>query len=131
MTFLNERNNKWNLTRFSSNYIYSLPGLANKMFNCFIKKYNPIEVKTFLDRRWSHCNINVYDKMGFKLVDVVRPDYRYVDNYERKHKFGFRKNILHRKYGLPLEMTEYEMTKRLGFYRIWDCGLFKYVWNLE
>lgn len=131
MTFLNERNKKWNLTRFSSNYIYSLPGLANKMFNCFIKKYNPIEVKTFLDRRWSHCNINVYDKMGFKLVDVVRPDYRYVDNYERKHKFGFRKNILHRKYGLPLEMTEYEMTKRLGFYRIWDCGLFKYVWNLE
>jgi hypothetical protein len=56
------------------------------MFNCFIKKYNPIEVKTFLDRRWSHCNINVYDKMGFKLVDVVRPDYRYVDNYERKHE---------------------------------------------
>lgn len=45
------------------------------------------------------------------------------------HKFGFRKQILHKKYGLPLSMTESEMTKQLGYYRIWDCGLFKYVWT--
>ena len=45
------------------------------------------------------------------------------------HKFGFRKKILHKKYGLPLSMTENEMTKTLGYYRIWDCGLFKYVWT--
>ncbi len=25
-------------------------------------------------------------------------------------------------------MTEKEMTKELGYDRIWDCGLFKYEW---
>ena len=28
-------------------------------------------------------------------------------------------------------MTELEMTKALGYDRIWDCGLFKYVWRKE
>ena len=26
-------------------------------------------------------------------------------------------------------MTETEMAKALGYDRIWDCGLFKYVWK--
>ena len=26
-------------------------------------------------------------------------------------------------------MTETEMTIKLGYTRIWDCGLFKYVWE--
>ena len=26
-------------------------------------------------------------------------------------------------------MTENEMTKSLGYDKIWDCGLFKYVWR--
>ena len=26
-------------------------------------------------------------------------------------------------------MTESEMVKKLGYYRIWDCGLFKYIWT--
>ena len=36
---------------------------------------------------------------------------------------------LYNKYGLPLSMTELEMAKQLGYDRIWDCGLFKYVWK--
>lgn len=26
-------------------------------------------------------------------------------------------------------MTETEMVKKLGYDRIWDCGLIKYVWE--
>lgn len=129
MTFKQEKPNMWNLTRFATNTDYRLPGLANKIFKQFIKDNNPIEVKTFLDRRWSHCNENVYDRMGFKLVETLPPDYRYVIKNQRIHKFNFRKQILSKKYNLPLDMTEKEMTEQLGFYRIWDCGLYKYVWN--
>ena len=131
MTFKQEKANEWNLTRFATNTDYRLPGLASKIFKQFIKDYAPIEVKTFLDRRWSHGDINVYDKMGFRLVDTLAPEYRYVVGFQRLHKFGFRKQILHKKYGLPLTMTEKEMTEQLGFYRIWDCGLYKYVWKKE
>lgn len=129
MSFKQEQSGMWNLTRYASNTDYILPGLANKTLSYFIKNYNPTEIKTFLDRRWSHSGNNLYDKMGFKLVETENPDYRYVDGYERKHKFGFRKQILHKKYGLPLSMTEKEMTQQLGFERIWDCGLYKYIWK--
>ena len=131
MTFLKEKEGMWNLTRFSTNTNYSLPGLANKLFTSFVKTYrNEIkEVKSFLDRRWSFGETNVYDKMGFKLVEVEKPDYRYVVGDKRMHKFGFRKQKLSKKYNLPLSMTEKEMCDKLGFERIWNCGLYKYVWR--
>ena len=28
-----------------------------------------------------------------------------------------------------MTMTELEMARALGYDRIWDCGLFKYVWE--
>lgn len=83
-----------------------------------------MEVKDFLDRRWSHCNENVYNKMHFKFVETLVPDYKYVVKDKRLHKFDFHKQILSGKYGLPLTMTE-----KLDNHRIWDCGLYKYVWK--
>ena len=131
MSFTQESKGMWNLTRFSTDISCSYPGLANKIFKHFITEHNDdiIEVKTFLDRRWSHNTTNVYDRMGFTLTEITRPDYRYIVGNKRVHKFNFRKQRLHKTYGLPLSMTEYEMTKNLGFYRIWDCGLYKYVWK--
>ena len=77
-----------------------------------------------------------YDiNLGFTIDGYLEPDYRYynekVGKYERVHKFNFRKNALHRKYGLPLTMTEKEMTEKLGYYKIWDCGLIRYIWKNE
>ena len=66
--------------------------------------------------------------LGFKLAEVLKPDYRYVNGQKREHKFGYRKARLNKKYGLPLELTERQMTLKLGIYRIYDCGLFKYEW---
>lgn len=68
--------------------------------------------------------------MGFEVDKIEAPDYRYTQGHgERLHKFGFRKQILNRKYGLPLSMTEKEMTNKLGYNRIWDCGLIRYIWK--
>ena len=129
MSFLKEHDGNWNLTRFATNFKYRLPGLANKILKNFIVDNNPNEIKTFLDRRWGTAQNNVYTKMGFKLVDTLKPDYSYIKGHTRYHKFGFRKQILHKKYGLPLTMTEKQMCDKLGFHRIWNCGLFKYVWK--
>ena len=130
MTFVNE-GTTWNLNRYCTDVNYRCPGVASKIFKHFINDYKPSSVKSFLDRRWcSSTNDNMYTKLGFKLDSVLKPDYKYTNGHgERKHKFGFRKQILNRKYGLPLSMTESQMTKELGYYRIWDCGLFKYVWK--
>jgi very-short-patch-repair endonuclease len=129
MTFLN--NGGWELNRFCTNTDYNCPGVASKIFTHFVKEYNPDSVKSFLDRRWCFDEENnLYTKLGFKQDAILPPDYRYTNGHgERLHKFGFRKQVLHKKYGLPLTMTETEMTKSLGYYKIWDCGLIRYVWR--
>ena len=135
MTFLEESNGYWNLTRFASKNGAVCQGVGGKLFKYFTRNYNPIEVKSFADRRWTtDKENNLYTKLGFKLDSVLASEYRYFKegvSKEREHKFGFRKQTLHKKYKLPLSMTEKEMTEALGYVRIWDCGLFKYVWKNE
>ena len=53
----------------------------------------------------------------------------YVNKFQRFHKMRFNKKTLSKKYGFPLTMTETEMVKELGYDRIWDCGLIKYIWK--
>ena len=136
MTFkeLIKGSDDYDLTRFASNINYICQGVGGKLISHFIKNFKPKSIISFADRRWTDINKNVYTKMGFILVEISKPEYRYynekVDKYKRFHKFGFRKNILMKKYGeeynLNLNMTETEMVKILGYDRIWDCGLLKY-----
>lgn len=131
MLFAKENNDKWVLSRFASDINYIVQGACSKLFKYFVRNYNVNEIKTFLDRRWeNNPENNVYIKCGFKIDSYISPDYRYTNGHgERKHKFGFRKKILHNKYGFPLTMTENEMTEKLGYYKIWDCGLIKYIYK--
>lgn len=137
MTFKVECKNalKWELNRFASDYHFICQGVGGKLFKYFIKNYNPNEIKSFADRRWTLNNEdNLYVKLGFNLEKILNPDYEYVlisNPTNRIHKFNFRKQLLNKKYGLSLEMTEVEMTKELGYSKIWDCGLFKFVWKKE
>ena len=127
-------NKDWELTRFATNYNYRYQGVGGKLFKYFIRNYNPKNVISFADRRWTiNPNNNLYTNLGFELVSITKPDYRYynnkIDKFKRFHKFSFNKNKLSKKYGFPLTMTEKEMAIEAGFDRIWDCGLFKYVWK--
>ena len=133
MCFLKENKNNWNLNRFATDINYLCRGVGGKLFSYFIKHYEPNEIKSFADRRWNiESNDNIYIKLGFKKYGEIKPDYRYINKsnpVERFHKFNFRKNILSKKYNLPITMTENEMTYKLGYERIWDCGLIKYKYT--
>lgn len=132
MSFLKENNNNWNLTRFASDNRRICCGIGGKLFKYFIRNYDFNTIKSFADKRWTYdMKKNIYLDLGFKQEKNMMPEYRYFKPEEkvRHHKFGFRKQILHKKYNLPLTMTETEMTKELGYDRIWDCGLIKYVYT--
>lgn len=136
MNFLKEKEGYWNLTRFATKSDYKYCGVASKMLSYFIRNNNPIEIKSFADRRWTlDKDSNLYTKIGFKLDKTLPPDYRYYFpkeySHQRIHKFNFRKNKLSKKYNLPLTLTEREMCEQIGAYRIYDCGLFKYVWKKD
>lgn len=136
MSFIKRRmyGDKWIMTNFISNCNYICQGVGGKLFKGFVRKYNPSEVESFADRRYTlDSNNNVYTKIGFVLDKELKPNYRYynehVDKFKRFHKCNFKKNILSKKYAFPTSMTETEMVKELGYDRIWDCGTFKYVWR--
>ena len=127
------KDNEWILNRFATDNKYICQGIGGKLFKYFIKLYNPNNVKSFADRRWTtNEDDNLYTKIGFELTNILKPDYRYIDSSnpkERIHKFNLRKKTLHNKYDLPIEFTEKQMTDKLGYVKIWDCGLYKYEWN--
>lgn len=136
MTFKKEKKNgdKWELNRYATDTSKICCGVGGKLFSYFIKKYNPKEVKSFADRRWSNdLNGNFYTKIGFNFEKYTPPDYKYIKGGEQKrfHKFGFRKNILYKKYKIDTTLTEKEICEKLGFIKIWDCGLIKYIWKNE
>ena len=133
MSFLEEKKGMWNLNRFATDIRYNCVGAGGKLFKYFTTHYTFKEIKSFADRRWTtNVSNNIYTKLGFSFDKFTKADYTYynpkVEKYKRFHKFGFRKQLLHRKYGLPLTMTETEMIKELGYDRIWDCGLIKYIY---
>lgn len=117
----------YELLRFCNKLGYSVPGAASRLFKCFIREYNPQEVISYADRRWSAGNM--YEKIGFKLDHVSKPNYFYVINGKRYNRFGFRKDVLVRKYGCPPEMTEKSFCESKGWYRIYDCGCLVYKWE--
>ena len=106
--------------------------MASKFIKRFVAEYKPKTIISFADRRWTlNVDNNLYTKLGFKLVGVIKPDYKYFNSKiaknKRLHKFGFGKTSLKKKYpNLDFTKTEKQLTTELGFDRIWDCGLFKY-----
>ena len=133
MTFKKEKDGYWDLNRFVTDINHQCVGIGGKLFKHFIRNYPFIEIKSFADRRWTiDPKNNLYTKLGFKFDSFVPPTYWYYTDGEivRHHKFGFRKQILHKRHGLPLGLKESEMAERLGYTRIWDCGLIKYVYRL-
>ena len=129
------KDNAWILSRYATDMHTICQGLGSKIFSYFIKAYNPDYVKSFLDRRWcSSPDSNLYTKMGFVLEDILKPEYRYIDRNNptvRIHKFNLRKKELHRRYNFNMDMTEKQMVDKLGYIKIWDCGLYKYGWKKE
>jgi hypothetical protein len=129
MGFIKQANNVYNLNRFTSSV--PITGGFSKLLKYFIREYNPTQIISFADLRWS--NGNMYSKAGFVLDKTLPPDYEYVDLHSMKriHKFNFRHknlpNILGKKYDSLLSETE--NTKNNNWFKIWNCGLLRYVMN--
>jgi protein-arginine kinase activator protein McsA len=121
--------NKWEMYRFCNKLNCSLVGGASKLLNYFIKLYNPLEIISYADKRWSRGDL--YEKLKFLLDSETRPGYFYtIDHYKKYHRFNFRKSELHKKLQtFDPNLSEWENMKNNGWDRIWDCGHFKYIWK--
>ena len=120
--------------RFNNKYQYELlrfctsqqvVGAAGKLLKYFERKYKPNSLISYANRCWSSKLDNVYEKIGFKLIDESDPGYIYVkgeivlNRYQcQKHKL---KDVLGEDKFNPL-LSESENMKANNFYKIYDCG---------
>jgi hypothetical protein len=128
--------NRKGLNRFDEQGVYeirrmafskNIPGGANKMFSYFIKMYLPKEVWSDCDRRWSSGKI--YTSLGMNEFAKSKPNYWYVSGYiNRHHRLNFTKKRLVNQ-GHDAFKTEEEIMRDLGYDRIWDCGIIRFVWK--
>jgi len=116
----------YEMLRFCNKLNINVVGGASKLFKYFIKKFSPIEVISYADRSWSQGNL--YEKLGFELHSKTRPNYYYVINGVRNHRFNFRKDKLVKE-GFDQSKTEHEIMLERKIYRIYDSGQLKYIFK--
>ncbi len=112
-------NDVWELNRFCSDYNYHIIGIASKLLSYFKKNYEWKEIYSYADRRWSVGNL--YYKLGFELDHTTKPNYWYVKGLNRIHRFNLRKRPEE-----PRDIPEWVLRTKEGYYRIWDCGHYKF-----
>ncbi len=87
MAFKKSKFNEYELSRYCSLLNTNVVGGASKLFKYFINNIGN-RVTTFSDN--SYSNGKLYEKLGFKKVKELKPDYKYIVSNIRIHKFNFR-----------------------------------------
>ena len=115
---------EYELLRYCNKLNTNVLGGASKLFKYFIENFNPKEITTYADR--SHSNGKLYKQLGFKFISKTQPNYFYIINGIRKHRFNFRKDKLIKE-GFDSNKTEHQIMLNRNIYRIYDSGNLKYV----
>lgn len=128
---MNKKNlqNKYELIRYCNKLNTSVVGGGSKLFSHFVKTVLPTEIVTYANRRY--FNGNFYKHLGFSFVGETRPNYFYLstkNTQKREHRFKYRKDILVKKGENP-EQSESQIMAKNGYYKIYDCGNFKFIWK--
>jgi hypothetical protein len=113
---------EYELYRYCNKLNISVLGGFSKMLFYFEKRYSPISIITYSDKRL--FNNKTYLKSGFTQLKDSLPNYYYTKNYNKVET-----RIKYQKYKLPdllenfnPELTEWENMVINGYDRIWDCG---------
>lgn len=125
-------NGEWELSRFATIANFSIVGGAGKLLKYFEKKWQPIKITSYADKRWSEGGL--YFKLGFNKARDSKPNYWYFKGYKSQltHRFVFRKSELSKKLDkFNPNKTEWRNMKENGWNRIWDCGnlVFEKIFN--
>ena len=121
----NTKDVEYELVRFCNKIGFSVVGGASKLFKKFIAEYTPKSVLSYCDISWA--NGNIYQKLGFELIGITKPNYYYVIDGKKENRINYQKHKLVKK-GYDKNLTEVEIMSQLGYYRIFNCGNEKYLY---
>lgn len=119
------KNKGWELLRFAASG--NIPGIAGKLFSYFIKNYQPPSVFSYCDLRWGTGK--VYESIGMIKESITTPGYWYTkDGVHRINRATLMKYKL-LKMGHDNSLTGPKIIESLGYYKLFDAGNYKFVWN--
>lgn len=119
---------EWELVRFCNKADFNVLGSASKLFKHFIKNYKYNKIVSYSDVRI--FNGDLYNNLGFEKINTSKPNYWYVAENKRYHRFAYRKNVLV-KQGFDKNKSEREIMFERGYYRIYDCGNIRWEYFSE
>lgn len=126
MTFAKPRFNKkfeWELSRFASVKQTRVLGGASKLFEYFIKHYNPKSIITYSD--FAKMSGNLYLTLGFKYRELANPNYVWIQGDEVLTRYKCQKKVLERK---GYSGTEKSIMQGRGFTKLYDSGNMVFEW---
>ena len=124
--------NEWELIRFCNKLNTRVIGAACRLMRCFIQNYHPKQITSF------SCNDisdgRLYKTMGF-IQKNISPSYWYIKqgSLQRYHRSSFTKQAIRKKFPKVYKegLTETEMMLQLPYWRIYDSGVIKWIYNLD
>jgi len=119
---------EYELLRFCNKLNTNVVGGASKLFKYFIDNYNPSEITTYADRSISQGKL--YKTLGFEYQGETSPNYYYIINGIKYHRFNYRKDLLI-KQGFDKNKTEHEIMLDRKIYRIYDSGNLKFKFKKQ
>ena len=72
--------------------------------------------------------LELYKKLGFDFVGKTQPNYYYIIDGLRHHRFNFRKDKLVKE-GYDINKTEHEIMLERKIYRIYNSGNLKFIYK--
>jgi len=124
MVLKKERNNTLNIVRYAT--AYSVVGGFTKILKYAEKAYAPDAFITFADLTISDGKL--YSENGFAVDLILPPDYMYIVNKQRVHKFNYRLKRFREDPNLIWDenLSERELAQLNNIPRIWDAGKIRF-----
>jgi len=114
MTFKKTTLNNYELNRFCNEINIIVIGGASKLFKYFNEKYDVNNITSFSNNAYSSGDL--YLKLNFRVDKLLQPDFHFILNHKREHKFNFRKNRI-----------KYPKIKK-DLKKIYDAGKIKFIY---
>lgn len=122
MTFINQGKGQFSLSRYAS---LNVVGGFTKLLSAFERTHDWTSIITFADLRWSEGSL--YRTNGFVQESILDPDYSYVRNGKRIHKFNYRLKALKSMLSnFDPSQSETQNCENHGISRVWDCGKIRF-----
>lgn len=132
-TTISKNADEWELGRFCNLVDTSVVGGASKLFKHFITEYSPNKIVSYSDV--AHTRGNLYQVLGFNMVDYSGPGYVWVnyDTDEYKSRVACQKHNIQKMFNLSDDelknKTEVQIMSEHGYVQVFDSGVIR--WEYE